>query len=189
MEQGFSDVCVALCMGQTPVARVAQTCRSAALEMPRPTVRKWCEHGYTVAYDKSMKALVQRFVEINAENEKKTAEQHTKDFLKRQKEKDMADAAAKKQAAADAAAGVVPPPVVVTEAEVPKKIVATLPITLNEDETYELNVVEGQNVEDAVVVFCREHVSSDVAACIRQLLPDVLERYSEHTEGGGLRGN
>jgi hypothetical protein len=57
MEQGFSDVCVALCMDQVPVARVAQTCRSAAIEMPRPTVRKWCEHGYNVAYAKTLKDL------------------------------------------------------------------------------------------------------------------------------------
>lgn len=57
MEQGFSDVCVAYCMNQVPVARVAQTCRSAAIEMPRPTVRKWCEHGYNVAYAKTLKDL------------------------------------------------------------------------------------------------------------------------------------
>ena len=48
-------------MGQVPVARVAQTCRSAAIEMPRPTVRKWCEHGYNVAYAKTLKDLRDRW--------------------------------------------------------------------------------------------------------------------------------
>ena len=50
MEQGFSDACTALCLNQRPVARVAQSCRAAAIEMPRPTVRKWCEHGYNEAF-------------------------------------------------------------------------------------------------------------------------------------------
>jgi len=64
-------------------------------------------------------------------------------------------------------------------------VVATIPVSLNENETYDLLVREGQNVEDAVVLFCREHVSADVAACIRQLLPDVLERYNSESN---LRG-
>lgn len=64
-------------------------------------------------------------------------------------------------------------------------MIATIPITLNENETHDLLVREGQNVEDAVVIFCREHVASDVAACIRQLLPDVLERYNNESN---LRG-
>jgi hypothetical protein len=37
------------------VSRIAQTCRAAAIEMPRPTVRKWCEHGYNVAFEKTKK--------------------------------------------------------------------------------------------------------------------------------------
>lgn len=41
MEQGFSDVCVPLCMDQKPNVRVAQACRAAAVEMPRPTVRRY----------------------------------------------------------------------------------------------------------------------------------------------------
>ena len=62
MEQGFSDACIALCLEQKPVARVAQTCRAAAIEMPRPTVRKWCETGYNVAYAKTLKDLKTHFV-------------------------------------------------------------------------------------------------------------------------------
>jgi hypothetical protein len=40
MEQGFSDACIALCMEQEPVSRIAQSCRAAAVEMPRPTGMK-----------------------------------------------------------------------------------------------------------------------------------------------------
>ena len=37
----------------------------------------------------------------------------------------------------------------------------------------------GQNAEEAVVVFCREHMPKDVSSCIRQLLPVVLEKLDE----------
>ena len=51
-------------------------------------------------------------------------------------------------------------------------------LTLNDNNTLDLEVHEGQNVEDAVVAFCREHVTDDVSGCIRQLLPEVLEKYN-----------
>ena len=41
MEQGFSDACISLCMGEKPVSRLAQSCRKAASEMPKPTVRRY----------------------------------------------------------------------------------------------------------------------------------------------------
>jgi hypothetical protein len=61
MEQGYSDACFALCMYETPVNRVAQACRAASMEMPRPTVRRWCEHGYNVAYKKTIVDLADTF--------------------------------------------------------------------------------------------------------------------------------
>lgn len=61
MEQGYSDACVALCMNQAPQNRVAQACRAASMEMPRPTIRRWCEHGYSVAYTKTLKDLKTHF--------------------------------------------------------------------------------------------------------------------------------
>ena len=42
--------------------QVAQTCRAAVVEMPRPTVRKWCETGYNVAYQKTIKDLSNHFI-------------------------------------------------------------------------------------------------------------------------------
>lgn len=65
MEQAFSDACVALCLNERPVSRVAQSCRAAAVEMPRPTVRRWCEHGYNVAFTKTSKDLATHFKPIN----------------------------------------------------------------------------------------------------------------------------
>jgi hypothetical protein len=164
MEQGFSDVCVALCLDQVPVARIAQTCRSAAIEMPRPTVRKWCEHGYNQGYKKTLADLKDYFKKDSP------AEPTREEAKKAEPEKEE------------------PKEPEQPEVAVAKAIVATIPITLNENETYDLNVLEGQDVEDAVVAFCREHVSSDVSACIRQLLPDVLERYNAEDSNAGLRG-
>ena len=66
------------------------------------------------------------------------------------------------------------------------KVKATIPVTLNDNNTLDLEIMEGQNVEDAVVAFCREHVKADVSACIRQLLPEVLEKYN--AEDKMLRG-
>ena len=74
MEQGFSDACIALCLEQKPVARVAQTCRAAAIEMPRPTVRKWCETGYNVAYTKTLKDLRTHFISDSPKAEEVPAE-------------------------------------------------------------------------------------------------------------------
>ncbi|CAK9254004.1 unnamed protein product [Sphagnum jensenii] len=50
-----------MCMGQTPSSRLAQACRAAAAELPRPTVRRWCEHGYNAGYSKTVVALKEKF--------------------------------------------------------------------------------------------------------------------------------
>ena len=172
MEQGFNDVCVAYCLGQVPVARVAQTCRSAAIEMPRPTVRKWCEHGYNQGYKKTLMDLKDHFKEKEAPKPTVNAQASEPEAVKEEVAKEEEVAEEEEPVAA-------------------KVVVATIPVTLNEDETYDLVVTEGQNVEDAVVSFCRKHVAADVAACIRQLLPDVLERYNASQDEAattGLRG-
>ena len=150
--------------------------------MPRPTVRKWCEHGYNVAYEKTFNDLQNYFKKIDAE---KASEDAARAELANAKAQAAADEQAAAAAAAEAEAAKAA--AVAAAAAVPEKaIVATIPVTLNENETYDLTVREGQNVEDAVVQFCRKHVSSDVAACIRQLLPDILERYN--SEANNLRG-
>jgi hypothetical protein len=56
-------------------------------------------------------------------------------------------------------------------------------VTLNET-PLDVVVLQGQNAEEAVVVFCREHMAEDVASCIRQLLPVVLEKLDEVAAGG-----
>jgi hypothetical protein len=166
MEQGFSDACIALCLEQKPVARVAQTCRAAAIEMPRPTVRKWCETGYNVAYAKTLKDLKTHFVSDSLKAEDVPTEVKEPPKSTTTEDRHLKEGGLKEDTENDEVKGAT------------RKIVATIPVTLNDNNTLDLEVHEGQNVEDAVVAFCREHVTDDVSGCIRQLLPEVLEKYN-----------
>lgn len=154
MEQGFSDACIPLCMGEVPVPRIAQACRAASMEMPRPTIRKWCEHGYKQGYQKTAADLKSHFAAPAAnvfsgfDNEAEAEVEEVKEDI--------------------------------TESTLPtrqeeRKIVETIPVTLD-DNTLDLNLYEGQSPEDAVAEFCHTHVTDDPSGCIRQLLPVVLDR-------------
>merc|ERR1711988_1772055 len=177
MEQGFSDACIALCLEQKPVARVAQTCRAAAIEMPRPTVRKWCETGYNVAYQKTIKDLSSHFTASREPNK-------NADGASSSTKTSPTDSSEPPEEITTLKEGDDMSPTV-TDAST-NKVKATIPVTLNDNNTLDLEIMEGQNVEDAVVAFCREHVKADVSACIRQLLPEVLDKYN--AEDKMLRG-
>ena len=41
---------------------------------------------------------------------------------------------------------------------------------------FDLKVTKGQTAEEAVIEFCKIHLSEDMSGCIRQLLPNVLDR-------------
>lgn len=150
MEQGFSDACIPLCMGEVPVPRIAQACRAASMEMPRPTIRKWCEHGYKQGYHKTSADLKSHFAAPAAnvfsgfENGEGNANADLSDSTLPTKQEE-------------------------------RKIVETIPVTLD-DNTLDLNLYEGQSPEDAVAEFCHTHVADDPSGCIRQLLPVVLDR-------------
>lgn len=75
MEQGFSDVCLALCMEETVVSRIAQACRGAAVEQPRPTVRRWCEHGYMKAFEITQGKLRNHFDSVDVITEPEPAQE------------------------------------------------------------------------------------------------------------------
>ena len=170
MEQGFSDACVALCMEQQPVGRVAQTCRAAAIEMPRPTVRRWCEHGYMVAFQKTLNDLGAHFAptvnapEVFPEEDNVPPTPENGGFVKEgipsvydQANPSKTDSSEKQD----------------------RRVLAAVPVTLENDEVRTLNVYEGQDAEEAVVEFCREHLPSEVATCIRHLLDLVVEKLAE----------
>ena len=151
---------------EVPVSnRVAQACRAAAIEMPRPTVRKWCEHGYNTAFVKTKYDLKNHFSLRKLEEEAKAAD--SKGEVK-------SEAVVEEKKEAEPETGN-------EETDTTgKEILTTVPITLD-DKTFDLNVYQGQNAEEAVVTFCKKNVSEDVGACIRQLLPLVLERVEALT--------
>ncbi len=152
MEQAYSDVCMPLCLEESPVNRLAQSCRAAAIEMPRPTVRRWCEHGYSTAFQKANRELEKYFRGYGNKNDLEEHQVHE------QKHQEPESVTSSSSDTGDL------------------KIIATIPITID-DKSNDLFIYEGQSAEDAVVVFCRQHMSEDVSNCIRQLLPNVMERY------------
>lgn len=180
MEQGFSDACVSLCMEQRPVARVAQTCRAAAVEMPRPTVRRWCEHGYNTAFSKTQEDLASHFKpDRSLETEPVVSEPLVSEEPILTPEV-VSETVNSENSNVVEAAEIVSAPVTVA-------VIAKIPVTIGGN-SLDLLLHEGESAEDAVVSFCKEYVKDDVSACIRQMLPEVLERM-EAESGGGLRGS
>lgn len=185
MEQGFSDACVPLCMDQQPVNRVAQTCRAAAIEMPRPTVRRWCEHGYSVAFQKTIEDLIAYFKPETANKQSRRTEEaeHIPTPEEYTNSVNAAEAAAAAAASATTTTETAPSEeninVYKESVKDSRPVLATIPITLDDNITKDLLVHEGQNAEEAVVEFCRENMANEVSTCIRQLLSVVIERLAE----------
>jgi hypothetical protein len=50
MENGFYDVCVPACLAKAPENRIWSACKKSSNELPKPTMGKWCEHGYREGY-------------------------------------------------------------------------------------------------------------------------------------------
>lgn len=171
-------------MEQRPVVRVAQTCRAAAVEMPRPTVRKWCEHGYNIAFSKTTEDLATHFKPDRREEE-----------VQEEEEEEEVQETLQEEPPAEASA-TVPEPEVAAAPQIPAEeapaadsaIIARIPVTIG-GKDLSLLLHEGESAEDAVVTFCKNNVKDDVSACIRQMLPEVLERLEEGGSGGGLRGS
>jgi hypothetical protein len=163
MEDGFKDACYALCQGEKPVPRIAQACRAAAIELPRPTVRKWCEHGYKQGFGGTIEGLKNYFSDVPsaAEDIPNIATEAQDPVVNREPE------AAPEE-----------PEHHHIEVKSDKTVIKTIQITLDE-ETLDLYVYEDQSAEEAVAEFCAKHMSDDLSACIRQLLPTVLERMEE----------
>lgn len=187
MEQGFSDACVALCMEQEPIGRVAQTCRAAAIEMPRPTVRKWCEHGYNVAFKKTVADLRSHFKPLNDPVLEEVFEEPIQVPIvadeprveSHHRHVEPAEESSSSQEGSSRGGGGLRG----GSEEDSRAVQATIPITMD-DQTHDLIVYEGQNAEEAVVIFCRQYSADDVSTCIRHLLNVVIEKLDELKTSG-----
>jgi hypothetical protein len=166
MEDGFKDACFSLCRDEKPVPRISQSCRAASMELPRPTVRKWCEHGYRQGYKATIDSLMNYFIRETTQPVAETApepviETHEPQITSPPQTE---------------------PPVIHSPPEPTKSavesvnlpIIRTIPITLDE-KVYDLNLYEGQSPEESVALFCQQHMTEDISGCIRQLLPIALE--------------
>eukprot|EP01035_Chromulina_nebulosa_P017327 gene17327-22871_t len=149
MEQAFNDVCQPLCMSETPVVRISQTCRGASMEMPRPTVLKWCEHGYKTAYDLTYSKLFDKFNEQSVDFANEEEEFFEEEATNEEPSEDTQEI---------------------------RNVRYRIPILIGE-ETLELIVYEGQDIEEAVVIFCRENESNadELGDCINRLVVSVNE--------------
>merc|ERR1711871_1776530 len=183
-EQGYSDACMPLCTEEKVVSRIAQTCRAAAIEMPRPTVRKWSEHGYNVAFERTKKAISTYFynekqhLQRVSDEENMTPEQRQQQQQEEQRRQKQQQQQQQTTSASAASQSVTQAKTQTEEAATPLgNVIASIPITLD-DTTLDLEVHEGETAEDATIAFCKIHLKEDMSGCIRQLLPNVLDAMS-----------
>ena len=55
------------------------------------------------------------------------------------------------------------------------QVILSMSITLD-DQPMTLTVLANQTPDEAVVAFCQTYLPDEMAGCVRQLLPDVIER-------------
>lgn len=147
-------------------------CRAAAMEMPRPTVRRWCEHGYSKGFEKTVSDLRTHFVRSQIEEEWSLGEELSQE----EPISEIPDTDIIQDSTSDSIPSSINeiPDLEENISEV-KDILATIPVTLD-DKPLDLIVYKGQNPELAVVEFCRDNMPNDINNCVKQLLPNVLDQ-------------
>ncbi len=127
-----------------------------------------CEHGYNVAFGKTTKDLATYFHSPAA-----AAPQAVEEIIP---EPDVAPESASTSNTASLSEG---KGADVYQASNTAAVLASIPVTLDDNVTKELLVHDGQSAEEAVVSFCRSNVADEeVAPCIRQLLSVVIDKLA-----------
>lgn len=187
MEDGYKDACYALCQEREPIPRISQACRGAAMELPRPTVRKWCEHGYRQGFKATIDSLSNYFVRESSESELKyetgtetvtetKSESETATEIESESETETKSEHIDeiKYEEVTESHEIHSPPEPIKPVAVDLPILKTIPVSIGDVE-HELHIYEGQSPEDSVATFCTKYMGDDVSGCIRQLLPAALE--------------
>jgi hypothetical protein len=184
----FKSTCLNMCNGQEVTVDVHGACDHQRKEMPKPVVGRACNEGYEGGYE-TAKAL---FSDEAAEE--REAAKREKEAAERA-EMEAAHAAAEAEAAVEeknpAAEEQVEqqqqPPAeeegglrgaVEEVVEEVRKVIATLPVTVDESDI-NLVIYEGQQPAEAVDAFCKKHMASAGTACMDQLLPHVEKKISD----------
>ena len=186
--------CVTTCNSMKRDHLTLDMCRDAKKVLPRPKVGDFCSHAMEQAYSDACMDLCHGHVPVSrlAQSCRAASMEMPRPTVRRWCEhgytqgfdatrKGLATyfvdvngesvSAAGDEAMSDSA-----------EVKEEKKVVATIPITLD-DQVVDLIMHEGESAEDAVVVFCRQNLGDDVAACIQELLPTVLQRMDASAQG------
>jgi hypothetical protein len=155
---------------------------------------RWCEHGYSKAYEKTNEDLKYHFAQQANAGERATSstgvmatattDPHFRTVVEKvEQEEPLKDVTANFHDKLEKVAETLKE--VVTENvrdENGLRVLATIPVTIDEI-ARDLLVLEGQNAEEAVIIFCRDNVPTDVQSCIRQLLQVVLDKMEELAAG------
>ena len=151
--------------------------------MPRPTVRKWCEHGYTTAFQLALSQLPDRFTTSGEIKPLTKATESNVDEKILSEDKIFHEKVSMKTVEKVNINEKVNDNIneKITNNEINNtNIRATIPVTLDDTEI-DLIVLDGQDPEEAVVEFCRKHLADDIPGCIAQLLTTVIDKLNEES--------
>lgn len=57
MEIGYYDACIPMCLNKPVENRQWYACQKVSNELPKPTMARWCEHGYLEGYRGALQKL------------------------------------------------------------------------------------------------------------------------------------
>merc|ERR1712196_374646 len=185
--------CTSVCNSMKRDHLTLDMCRDAKKVLPRPKVGDFCSHAMEQAYSDACMDLCHGHVPVSrlAQSCRAASMEMPRPTVRRWCEHGYTQGfeATRKGLATyfvnvDGDANNAADEAIAESAEVAeeKKIVATIPITLD-DKVVDLLLHENESAEDAVVVFCRQNLGDDVAACIQELLPIVLQRMDASAQG------
>ena len=129
-------------------------------------MRRWCEHGYTTAFDKTQAVLSTHFVNLKTASDMAAAAAFT------EVEEPVSTKTEEIEAPkVETARFVYAPPRSNISPAFNALFYTLCRVTLG-DKPVDLIIYEGQTAEDAVIALCRKNDQEhEISACIRHLLP------------------
>mmetsp|Transcript_31225 Transcript_31225/g.105057 ORF Transcript_31225/g.105057 Transcript_31225/m.105057 type:complete len:230 (-) Transcript_31225:238-927(-) len=162
--------CEAICTGLEPlpdkVPAANDFCRKFMKEYPKPTVHKACKHGASRGFDLAAEAAREKFSLNGGEDGGPPAQDGE---LRAEPVRQAAAKEAPKQEAPKPPAPPLP--------EDARRLLASLPVTVDEEEVY-LKIFEGQDATEEILAFCSDWMSDSVDGCIKQLTPHILKKIA-----------
>ena len=171
-DDGALTACLAACSAaEVPQkdGKSAEFCRKFITDYPKPTVHKACRTGYSLGFDKGLKAFSDK-----KEAQSVEAKEEQPPPMLQQEEKKQEPAAEKKN-------DVVAPEkkeVTKEEEKVQRKLLVTMPVTVDEEEIH-LEIFDDADPEAQLDAFCGQHMSDSHESCVRQLTPHLQRKLQK----------